>query len=220
MGAIVALMMMLVLGALGGAVAFLAAGETRTAGNHHSAAEVLYGADVAIALALNALVAVPDWIPLLGGGVTSPLVDGAPGGLRRTVAGAIDLGEATNEVRCGHRAPCTAEEIAATTEERPWGPNNPVWQLYAYGPLSDLIPLEGVGSHVYVVVWVGDDRSECDGRSDIDGGPCASGASRGRDALALLAHAYGAYGMRRAVEVSVARTDMSGVRITSWREVR
>lgn len=220
MGVIVAFLMMLVLGALGGALAFLAVGETRTAASHHSGAEALYGAGVAIELALNALVAVPDWTLLLGGGVTSPFVDGAPGGARHTVAGAIDLSEATHEVRCGRRAPCTPEEIAAATADRPWGPNNPTWQLYVFGPLRDLVPLERVESHVYVVVWVGDDPSECDGRSDVDGGPCASGASRGRDAVALLAHAYGAYGTRRAVEVTAARTDTGSVRVTAWREVR
>lgn len=220
MGVIVAFAMMLLLGALGAAVAFLAVGETRAAGNHHSAAEVLYAADAAVQLALNDLAAVPDWTPLLGGGVTSSFVDGPPGGARPTAAGVLHLAEETNVARCGRRTPCTAEELAAATAERPWGPNNPVWQLYAHGPLPELLPLDGVESKVYVIVWVGDDPSECDGRADVDGGPCASGASRGRDAVVFLAHAYGAYGTRRAVEVSVARTDISGVRVTAWREVR
>ena len=65
------------------------------------------------------------------------------------------------------------------TDERPWGANNPRWQLYAYGQLDDMIPTSTINSPFYVVVMVGDDPSENDGNPLKDGtGDHESGARR------------------------------------------
>ena len=39
-----------------------------------------------------------------------------------------------------------------------WGANDPVWRVYAYGPMSNILP-EGVPTDAYVMVLVADDAS-------------------------------------------------------------
>jgi len=201
MALIVALAATVLMVALASAVSLLTGTETRIAGNHRAAGEVLHAADAALAVASLELAAAADWNAILAGGLTSSCVDGAPG-VRETMSGSIELGELTNTVR---------------TDARPWGANNPIWQLYAHGRLRNMV---GGDSDVYVVVWVGDDPAECDGRPDVDGAPCP-GANAGKDVISVLVHAYGAAGTRRAIEATFARTpDPLHLRPLSWREVR
>lgn len=74
---------------------------------------------------------------------------------------------------------------------------NPLWQLYAYGAVG----------RSYAAVWV----------APAPGEP-------GGGTLALLAHAYGPGGVRRAIEVTAARSAVDvmppTVRVLSWREQR
>ena len=60
------------------------------------------------------------------------------------------------------RAPAHASDLIADTSQRPWGANNPVWRLFAYGPISILLPAPDVNSAYYIVVMVADDPSEND----------------------------------------------------------
>jgi hypothetical protein len=132
----------------------------------------------------------------------------------------LDLTQQTNVVRCGKTVPCTDAEMDAVTDDRPWGPNNPRWQLFAYGPLNRLLPGNVIDSAIYVSVWVGDDSSENDNRPLEDG---ALNGNPGRGIIELLAYAYGRGGARRRVELTVMQTQangQSGARILSWREVR
>ena len=75
--------------------------------------------------------------------------------------------------------------------------DNPLWLLYAYGAVG----------RSYAAVWV-----------------AAASADPGGGTLALLAHAYGPGGVRRAIEVTVARSAVdvmpATVRVLSWREQR
>jgi hypothetical protein len=84
--------------------------------------------------------------------------------------------------------------------EAPWGENAPRWQLYAHGPIASFLPPGRIDSRLYIVVWVADDSSE-------------------KEAITVLAQAYGARGVSRAVEVTVEQGG-GGVRLRSWREVR
>jgi hypothetical protein len=178
---IVALLMMMLLGALGGALTFVAIGETRITGNYRSNAEAVYAAEATVEIVLNHLVTVPDWRPLHAGTIASPFIDGAPSGVRNTVAGPIDL--------------ATETELVRRT------PPGRLWQLYAYGPLRDLASISSRQSDIYAVVWI-----------------ASHPVGAGNDSAVLLAHAYAPYGMRRAIEATVARTPISGVRVTNWRE--
>jgi hypothetical protein len=98
----------------------------------------------------------------------------------------------------------------AYTDERPWGVNNPRWQLYAYGPLDEMLPTETLNSNMYVVVWIADDPSDNDDKPLIDG-DTAAGVNPGKGVLSMLAHAYGPSGVRRVIEVTIARTDTTEI---------
>jgi hypothetical protein len=129
----------------------------------------------------------------------------------------LDLQQATDYVNCG-RLPCSSVDLQAITASRPWGANNPAWQLYAYGLLADVSPGGGVESTNYIVVWVADDPLETDGQPLIDG-DTSVGPNPGAGLLQVLVHAYGPGGTRRVIEATVRRGD-SRNRVLSWRELR
>jgi hypothetical protein len=124
----------------------------------------------------------------------------------------MDLTQATSVARCG-KLSCSAADLVALTDERPWGKNNPVWQLYAYGPLEEMLPTGTITSRQYVIVWIADDPSENDEDPQRDGQPpvgCTTScttANTGRGVLSMLAQAFGPDGSSRTIEVTVARTD-------------
>ena len=193
----IALMSLLLLSALGTSLAVVMNTELRAAANYGSSREALYAADGAIEIGSHELLAVADVNALLAGRVLSAFVDGPPAGSRHLGDGtAVDLNQVT---------------AAANTEPRPWGANNPVWRLFAYGWL---------GPRMYVVVWVGDDAAENDGDPSIDGG---GSANPGAGILALRAEAFGVGGAHKVLEAEVRR-DVSGavpaIRGLSWQEIR
>ena len=221
---VVAMMCVLLLMALGAALVLTTTSETAIAGNDRNSHETLYAADAAVELAMDDLFAVTDWNTVLGGAVRSGFVDGAPGG-RRTLAdgSTIDLTQATNMVNCQKITTCSSADMNAVTAERPWGSNNPQWQPYTYGRLTDLLPAGAINSPAYVVVFVADDASETDGDPLHDGADAASNPGSG--IIALRAEAFGLRGSHRVIELTVARTDRAGrgaanARVLSWRDVR
>jgi hypothetical protein len=179
----VAILMMLVLAALGGALTCTSVAETHIVGNYRANTQAIYAADAAIEVVVNHLVTLPDWTVVHAGAVASPFVDGAPAGVRQTPAGPVDLLAITNVVR--------------------GGPMGRMWQLYAYSRLRALVPVPPAYADIYVVVWV-----------------AAHPGAPGADAALLRAHAYAPYGVRKAIEAAVARTPLSGVRLTARREVQ
>jgi hypothetical protein len=199
---VLALMTTLLLSSLTGALILLTSSETLIAANFRNAQEGRYAADAGIERALADLSAVGDWNPVLAGIVRSGFADGPPSGARTLADGTqLDLGVVTASTR------------------RPWGANNPVWQLFAYGPLSNLLPDGAVRSGFYVIVMAADDASENDGDPLHDGDDPA--ANTGSGVLALRAEAFGPRGIHAVVEATVARrTGADGVRIVSWRAVR
>lgn len=210
---IIAMMTVLLMTALGVALMMMTMTESKISANYREGSEALYAADAGIERVMQDLLTVPDWAKLLDGSTTSAFIDGPPSGSRTLPDGTtIDLTQATNMVRCGKTA-CSDADLAAVTEERPWGANNPKWQLYAYGPMADMIPTGTINSRDYVIVWVGDDPAECDGNPLVDGGapiaPCVT--NMGKGVLALLTHAYGPDGVRRVIEATVARTDTTEI---------
>jgi hypothetical protein len=210
---VIALMAMLLMMALGTALVMTTMTETKIAGNYRSGYETLYAADGAVERVMQDILTVPNWDDILSGAVTSAFIDGAPSGTRTLPDGStIDLTQATSMVRCG-KLSCSAADLTALTEERPWGANNPVWQLYAYGPLEDIIPTGTVTSRQYVLVWIADDSSENDNDPLRDGQPpagCGAGCTAtnlGRGVLSMMAQAFGPDGTTRTIAVTIARTD-------------
>ena len=114
-------------------------------------------------LAARDLAQEPDWDAVLSGSKPSSFTDGAAGGAHALPGGgSIDLTVATNMLNCGKSSNCTAAQLTANSHERPWGANNPRWQLYAYGPIELMAPLLRPAPG-YLAVWVADDGREQDG---------------------------------------------------------
>jgi hypothetical protein len=222
---IVAMMAVLLLSALGAALALVTASESAIAGRFRDAHESLAAADAVLERAGADLLATPDWTVILDGSVRSSFVDGAPGGVRLTSAGPLDLSAVANIANCGRTGACTDAEMDAVTAERPWGRNNPRWQLYAFGPLRRLLPAGGVDPPFYVVVLVGDDPAEDDGDPARDG---EAGTNPGAGVVVLRAESFGRQGVHSVVEATVARADSDCgaaranpcIRVLSWRLLR
>ena len=203
---VIAMMALLLMTALGVALILTTSSETMIANNYRNSSEALYAADAVIKRAIDDLLTVADWNALLTGSVQSAFVDGPPRGARTLPDGStIDLTEAVNTANCGKTTLCSATELTGNaTGDRPWAANNPVWQLYAYGPLADMIPTNTINSAFYVVLMVADDPSEDDGNPLQDG---ILAGNPGRGVLALRAEAFGPRGAHKMIEVTVSRTD-------------
>jgi hypothetical protein len=102
------------------------------------------------------------------------------------------------------------------TVERPRGANNPRWQLFAYGRLTDATPGVVTDSPFYVVVMVGDDPSETDDNPLVDATPGDPGAGM----LDLRVEAFGPRSAHKVVELTAVRTASGRVGVLSWRELR
>ena len=216
MAVVIVLLALLLTSALGAALILTTSSETIIAGNYLASIEALYAADGAAERAIAELGGVADWNAVLGGSVRSVFVDGPPGGSRTMPDGsAIDLGEFVNLANCGEVRLCSGAEMDAATARRPWGANNPRWQLYAYGLLRDTTSAATIDSSYYVIVLVGDDPAENDGNPVQDG---AGTGNPGAGVIAVRAEARGPRGARRVVELTVGR--QAGPRLLSWREIR
>jgi len=208
----------LLMSALGVALVLSTSAEAVIASNFRDATECAYASGAALERTLDDLGAAGDWNAVLTGAARSTFVDGAPSGTRTLADGStVDLERAVNLADCGRIQPCSDAEMDAVTSRRPWGANNPRWQLYAYGRFSDMLPGQTIDSPYYVMVMVGDDPSETDGKPLEDGGDPA-----GAGIMALRAEAFGPRGTHRSVEMTVARpaAGQPGLRVLSWREVR
>jgi hypothetical protein len=191
---IIALMSMLLLTALAAAVVMVSNTETRIAGNYAAGQEALYAADAAVERVVQDLLMVPRWNDILSGTAQSAFVDGdmisqktVPG------AGVITL--------CCGTSSATGQLQADTDALNLWGANNPQWKLFAWGPLSQMLPNDVIDSPMYVAVWIADDPAETDNDPAAD----ANGA------LTLRAEAYGPAGVRKVIEVTVARTSSTEI---------
>jgi hypothetical protein len=185
---IVALIATVLLSALGLGLIMMTNTEGAIASNYRSGSQTLYAADAAVERVMSDILLTPSWNDILSGATKSAFIDNS---LTPTLPSgqAIDLTALTTEMQA-------ASDASAT-----WGPNNPQWRLFAYGPLSDMAANNLVNSSEYIVVWVSDDPSETDGDPSAD----TNGV------LTLLSQAIGRHGSYRTVEVTVAKTDTTEV---------
>jgi hypothetical protein len=216
---VVAMMALLAATALGAALTLTTSAEAMIAANYRTAAEGMYAAEAALDRAADELAALDSWNQVLDGTSRSRFVDGAPTGSRTLADGStLDLSTVVNLANCGRPAPCTASEMDAVTADRPHGVNNPRWQLYAYCPLTALVPTATVDLSFYVIALVGDDGEETDGNPAVDGGPplAPAASNPGRGILTIRALAFGPSGAQKVIQSDVARA----VRTLSWSEIR
>jgi hypothetical protein len=209
MALLIVLLALLLLTTLGAGLVLITSSETIVARNFLVSIEAQYAADAAAERAMAELSTVGDWNAVLGGVLRSTFTDGPPGDTRLLADGSpIDLAGVVNAANCGKAGSCSATEMDATTAERPWGADNPRWQLYAHGWLRDLAPAR-INSPFYIVVLVGDDSGE------NDGNPLQDGAGTGNPGAGVLA--VGPRGARRAIELTMAH--QGGPRLLTWRNV-
>jgi hypothetical protein len=204
-----ALMVTMLLAALGGALAVLVWSETMTSANHRTAQETFYAADSGLDFVASELRRLGDWSALLltpPGNTTSMLDDGtatprAPDGTPLDLAQLTRAVQADSETRFG--------AIGANRD-------TPVWRLYAHGALDRLLPSDGAASPAYVVAWIADDVEDGDGDAAHD----ANGV------IVIRSVAFGFRSGRRTLEATLARRTggaegtQAPVRLISWREVR
>jgi hypothetical protein len=213
---VMAMMTLLLMTGLGAALVLTTASETAIAGNFRGSAEALYAADAAIECMIGDLRTASDWNLALSGASRSAFIDGAPDGLRTLIDGsALDLTRMVNMANCDQPSACSDSDMDQVRAYRPWGPNNPRWQLYVYGPLSQMVPTGTINSPFYVIGMVADDPSENDANPLLDG---IDTTNPGAGVLALRAEAFGPRGAHRVIEATVAR--QPDMRLLSWREVR
>jgi hypothetical protein len=211
---VLALLLTLMLSVLGVAFALVSSSEAVTAENFRNDQEALHAADAAAEYALGDLEALADWNLALNGTVRSTFVDGLPSGTRTLQDGSVvDLATLTNLANCHKTALCSAAEMNAATADRPWGPNNPRWQLYLYGRLRDVAPGSAIDSAYYIAVFVGDDPSETDSDPLRDGLPPGPGAG----VVVLRSQAFGPRGTRKTIELTISRASTGHVRVIAWR---
>jgi hypothetical protein len=194
-------------------------------GNVADSVAMLYAADAGIELAARDLAQAEDWNAALTGAERGTFTDGTPGGVRGLPGGgAVDLTIATNMLNCGRSTNCTASQMNASSKERPWGSNNPRWQLFVYGPLAQLPQLARPAS-CYLAVWIADDGREQDGDPLSDE---VADDEPGYGIVRVHAEVFGPGGSRRAIEAELARFCPSGeaagclpgIRVQSWQELR
>jgi hypothetical protein len=212
------------LSAIGLGLALIVVMDRLATGNLRGSVAMLYAADAAIELAIRDLAHIADWNVVLAGDVRSAFADGEPSGVRAIPGGgAIDLTTATNQLNCGLDSDCTVAQIEANTRERPWGANNALWRLFAYGPVGNIVHFARPAP-CYLAVWLADDAREDDEDPLSDAGKDAPG----HGVLRVRAAAYGPLGTRRAIEAELVRGCLAeeeaecpmGIRVQSWRELR
>ncbi|HEY3043852.1 MAG TPA: pilus assembly PilX N-terminal domain-containing protein [Vicinamibacterales bacterium] len=220
MAIILALMATLLMSALGAALVLTTSSEALISANFRNAQEGLHAADAALGRAMDDLASIPEWNAILDGSAQSAFVDGPPSGVRTLADGSVlDLARTVNMMNCRKATPCSAANLTAMTAERPWGANNPVWRLFAYGPLSSLLPAHAIESPFYVIVMVADDPSENDNDPLHDG---HIGTNPGTGVMVLRGEAFGPRGSHQVVEMTAARPEMEGAGpgVLSWRLMR
>jgi hypothetical protein len=186
---VIALVATVMLTSLGLGVLLLSNTEGSIASNYRAGNETLYAADAAVERVVQDLLLVPRWNDILTGTVQSSFVDSST---TPTLPSNVPI----------NLTSMTAEIQAQSDATSPWAANNPVWRLFAYGPMNDLLGNAAIiQSQSYLAVWIADDPA------DGDNNPAAD--SNG--VLTLLAQAIGHSGTIRAVEVTVAKTDVTEI---------
>ena len=131
---VVALMALVLMGALAASLAVIANTEMLVAGNYALAQEAIYAAEAGLEIVSQELAAVPDWDEVAAGPGLSAFVDGPPGGDRELIDGSL----------------LNLTAITAGLENRGW-------RLFAFGHLSRLQDPGARRSMTYVIVWLADD---------------------------------------------------------------
>jgi len=214
---IAVLLLTLLISALGVALSLTASSEALIAANFRERQEARYAAAAAAERAIAEIEGVADWNQLLDGRMRSAFFSGSlPEPRMLTDGSALVLEQLRNLASCRKETACSSAEMDSVTNERPWGINNPRWQLFAAGWLRDMAAAGVIDSAYYTVVMIGDDPLETDGDPLRDAPPAQAGAA----VVVVRAYAFGPRGARHAVEATVARIRDGRVRAIAWHDRR
>ncbi len=199
------IMLVLIMAAIGAAMAVASRTETLIAANFRQEREMLYAAEGAVALAVHDVASRADWNVVLSGGAVSSFTDGAAIGARRLPGGDV-------VTLCCSAPSLTSEVQGRALGGRSWGSDTPLWQIFAWGRAADWLPAGRIDTAIYVVVWIADDQNDGDGNPGVD----ANGV------VLLHGQALGPRGGRQVIDAVVGRQlpAPAPVRIISWREGR
>jgi hypothetical protein len=222
---IVAMVVLALVAAIGLGLVLTTSLEPLTAANYESSWAAFFAAEAGIAVAGHELAAIADWNAVLTGQVGSAVLERPAGPVLDLPDGSrARLSDLTNLASCGHAEPCTSAELAAFTVERPWGPNNPRWQVFGHGRIDRLLPGGDGAVPVEVVVWVGDDPGETDGDPLRDSEEAPGGEwSPGACVVAVRAEAFASRSGHRAIIATFSRDSPgcgAGTRLVSWHELK
>ena len=200
---VIALLMMVLLGALAAALVALTTTETLVSASFRRSLEVAHGAEAALERGLHDLSAMSDWSLALAmppANVTSSFDDGetTPRGPDGRM---LDLTRLT----ANHQRASDARRGQAI-----FGADNPEWRLFAHAPLRALLAQPGPDLPLYLAVWIADDESDGDGNPSVD--------ANGR--ILVGAVAFGTGGARGMVEARIERADSGELRLLAWRQTR
>jgi hypothetical protein len=209
-------------------LALTASVEPAITSAHEAGLAARYAADTGVTIAQHELGASVDWNAVLAGQTRSAILHTEPSaGLALPDGTRADLVAMTHLANCGHASACSAAEMIAMTADRPWGSNNPRWQLFGYGRIDELLAANGASGvaapPAAVVVWVGDDPAEQDGNPLADTALAPDGSGRpGAGRLVIRAEGFGVRAAHSLVLVTVSRQrgSASGAIVAAWREVR
>jgi hypothetical protein len=200
---VIALLTMVLLGALAAALVTLTTIETLVSASFRRSLEVAHGAEAALERGLHDLATMPDWSPALSAppaNVTSSFDDGettprAPDGRLLDLTGLTADRQRASDARAGPAI---------------FGANGPEWRLFAHAPLRALLAEPGPALPLYLAVWIADDESDGDGNPALD--------SNGR--ILVWSVAFGSGGTRGAIEARIERASGGALRLLSWRQAR
>lgn len=221
---IAALVLLMMMSVVGLGLALTTGVEPAIASAHESSLTGVYAAEAGLAVAIRELRDIADWSLVLSGQVRSAIFQSSPdASLALPDRAQVDLSSLTNQVNCGHPAACTTAELDAFSAERPWGANNPRWQLFGHARLNELEPAGAGVRPCEVVVWVADDPAELDGDPLRDSQVTADGAHPpGAGIVVVRAESFGTGSAHRVLVQTVARPPAAGAAplLLAWREIR
>ena len=206
---IATLLLLMLLGTVGAALALAVSTESLTAANYGSGQQALYAADAGIERTVGELRALASWRSVPAPASTSGSADFNDG---LSFASAPD-GANLDLVQLTARRQTESNALYPNTADRP------VWRLFAHASMNRITAGTG-NAPPYVIVWLADDPD------DLDGDP----ATDTNDVVMVHAEAFVVRGGRRAIDATIQRevamaAGLPGVmrsdaRLIAWHEVR
>jgi hypothetical protein len=191
---LIALLVMLVLNAVGLGLLTMVDVERRIAMNHREAAELSEAASAAAESAIGELARAASLSHALSGQLSSAFRDGS----LTPVTPALYTLDLVAE---------TARLQSTTDAEYRRGADNPRWRLFSYLSFASLS--RTTAPREYLVSWVADDPSEADGNPEFDT----------NNVILVRSRAIGRGRAHRDVELALSNAN-GRLTLVSWREVR